>query len=106
MKKNHWLVKKFEELIGPEERFKTKNEMAAFLGLGETTRTRLFNFLDGSDTRYMAIFEWKVVRKATLILLKTVSENQPSPLHRGLFFVAPRLAHKIKVVNKIQNCLL
>lgn len=58
MKNKHWLIKKFEDMIGSGKRFKSRNEMSLFLGLTETTRTTFFNFLDGTQTKYTIVFEW------------------------------------------------
>lgn len=65
MKNKHWLTKKFEEMIGAGKRFKSRNEMSQFLGLTETTRTTLFNFLDGTQTKYTIVFEW--IEKLSLL---------------------------------------
>ena len=46
----HLLIVFFKNQIGPGKQFRSCNEMAKFLGLGDTTRSKLFNFLKGSDT--------------------------------------------------------
>lgn len=48
----------FASQIGKGKRFETRAEMARFLGLGKTTQTQLFNFLDGKNTGFAAVSDW------------------------------------------------
>lgn len=48
----------FQSLIGEGKRFSNQAEMARFLGLGQTTATRLYGFLSGADTRFSAVVDW------------------------------------------------
>lgn len=44
--------------IGKEKRFPTAAAMARFLGLKQTTATKLFAFLKGANTQYKPVLEW------------------------------------------------
>lgn len=52
------LRKYFNAIIGEGKRFSTQTEMARYLGLGQTTATKLYGFLDGADTRFSAVVDW------------------------------------------------
>lgn len=58
MGKEHWLVQNFKELIGEGRRFTSEYDMAMFLGLSETTFSKLYNFLKGTETKYTTVFDW------------------------------------------------
>ncbi len=55
---SHWLIRFFEDQIGPGKRFSSRVDMAHFLGLPPSKASRLFNFLNGRDTQYSAVLEW------------------------------------------------
>ena len=65
MEKQHWLAQKFEAMIGEGKKFKTRNEMAMFLGLGETTRTKLLI----SAIASIALFVYGVLECHSLLCL-------------------------------------
>lgn len=48
----------FHSIIGDGKRFANQTEMARYLGLGQTTATKLYGFLDGADTRFSAVVDW------------------------------------------------
>ena len=58
MKTSNDLIGFFLSLIGKGKRFETKQALADFLGLGRTTRTTLFNFLEGTKTQYSYVLAW------------------------------------------------
>lgn len=59
MKQKKTLPQQIEEsFIGNGKRFHSPNEMAQYLGLGDTRHTKLYNFFKGSDTKYKEVLEW------------------------------------------------
>lgn len=48
----------FNSIIGDGKRFKTQTELSAYLGLKKTTATKLYDFLEGTDTRFTAVIQW------------------------------------------------
>jgi len=87
------LKKLFEDQIGPDKRFPTPAEMARFLGLPKTQASRLFNFLKGTDTQYMAVFEWM---KALGIRLSATDEARPNSPGNPQIIDHPVVAAKVE----------
>ena len=48
----------FNSIIGDGKRFKTQTELANYLGLKKTTATKLYDFLEGTDTMFTAVIQW------------------------------------------------
>lgn len=48
----------FEAQIGEKKKFPNRAKMAKFLGLSQTTQTKFFNFLDGSNAAFDTVWGW------------------------------------------------
>ncbi len=57
MLNNDKTIEILEELIS-SGRFKNKNELAIYLGLTDTTKSKLYNFLNGKSVAYDTVCHW------------------------------------------------
>ncbi len=57
MLNNDKTIQLLEELIS-SGRFKNKNELASYLGLTDTTKSKLYNFLNGKSVAYDTVCHW------------------------------------------------
>ena len=59
-KNNSDIVREYlKALVGPDKPFRSRMKLAQFLGLTDRPKmSKLFNFLDGTDSSFSAISEW------------------------------------------------
>ncbi len=57
MQNNERTIQLLEDLIS-SGRFKNKNELASYLGLSDTTKSKLYNFLNGKSVAYDTVCHW------------------------------------------------